>query len=107
MERTFEKVAGELDGGLPAGPAWHRSLLDSMALDLPKIRPPVLGTRTVNDLAEFLRFRHLLGNLYGYELDWSRLKALLARLPETWQTVRRELDRFLAFLDAGSDGSSG
>lgn len=78
IERIFEKVAPELNGGVPAGPAWHRDLLDSMSLDLPGVRPPVLSGATAAALAEYLRFRHLYRNLYGFELDWARLAPLVA-----------------------------
>lgn len=46
-EHIFEKVATEVDGGVPAGAAWHRELLESMALDLPGLRPPVVSVDTV------------------------------------------------------------
>ena len=36
IERIFEKIAPELNGGVPAGSAWHRELLESMALDIPR-----------------------------------------------------------------------
>lgn len=64
-EHVFEKISTELDGGIPGGGAWHRELLESMALDLPTLRPPVLTVRTVRLLEEFLRFRHLFRNVYG------------------------------------------
>lgn len=41
IEHLFERIAPELNGGLPAGPSWHRELLDDMTLDLPGVRPPV------------------------------------------------------------------
>ncbi len=103
IEHLFEKIAPELNGGLPAGASWHRELLENMALDLPGVRPPVLGSETVHALGEFLRFRHLFRNLYGFKLEWTRIRSLLDRLPETWKAVEADLDRFLAFLDAAGD----
>jgi hypothetical protein len=102
MERIFEKIAPELNGGIPAGSAWHRELLESMALDLPTIRPPVIGRDTLRILGEYLRFRHLFRNVYGFELEWVRLQPLLARLPKAWVTFQTDLLRFLEFLDDGS-----
>jgi hypothetical protein len=100
IERVFEKVAPELNGGVPAGAAWHRELLRNMTLDLPGVRPPVLAVGTARALEEFLRFRHLFRNVYGFELDWARLPALLPRVPVVWDATREDLDRFLSFLDA-------
>jgi hypothetical protein len=71
-------------------------------LDLPSLRPPVLTGNGVRALEEFLRFRHLFRNVYGFELEWDRLKPLLCRMPATWSVVRADLNAFLAFLDAGA-----
>lgn len=100
-ERIFEKIAPELNGGVPGGPAWHRELLQNMTLDLPGIRPHVISGRTAQLFAEFLRFRHLFRNLYGFELEWPRLRSLVARLPEAWGALEGDLQGFLRFLDAG------
>lgn len=102
IEHVFERLAPELNGGLPAGSAWHRELLSNMTLDLPGIRPPVIRIETAQALEEFLRFRHLFRNLYGFELDWPRLHRLLERLPRAWAAVDADLERFLAFLDAAA-----
>lgn len=99
-EHIFEKVATEVDGGVPAGAAWHRELLESMALDLPGLRPPVVTTGTARALEEFLRFRHLFRNAYGFELEWQRIKPLLGRAPGVWSTLDTDVKTFLSFLDA-------
>jgi hypothetical protein len=102
IEHVFETVAPELNGGLPAGAAWHRELLTNVTLDLPGVRPPVLREETAQALDEYLRFRHLFRNVYGFELEWSRLRSLLERLPAVWGEVEADLERFLAFLDEAS-----
>ena len=43
LERMFELIAIELDGGTLGGERWHSELLNQMALDLPKVRPPRAG----------------------------------------------------------------
>jgi predicted nucleotidyltransferase len=78
-ERLFEKVASELDGGVPAGRSWHRDLLLSMTLEVPSRRPALLSDATARELEAFLRFRHLFRNVYGFELEWTRLGPLLQK----------------------------
>ncbi len=102
IERIFERIAPELNGGLPLGPAWHRELLENMTLDLPGIRPPLLRPDTARVLDEFLRFRHVFRSVYGFEIEWPKLQGLLQRLPTAWEAVRADLGRFLAFLDAAA-----
>jgi hypothetical protein len=104
-EHIFEKIASELDGGMPHGSAWHRELLESMALDLPGFRPPVISRSTVRALEEFLRFRHLFRNVYGFELDWERVKPLLVRVVGVWTALGSDVSAFLVFLDAGGRAS--
>jgi hypothetical protein len=101
-ERIFMKIAPELNGGVPAGVSWHRELLDNMALDLPGIRPALLRRETVRALEEFLRFRHLFRNVYGFELEWPRLRALARRMPAAWRLLKTDIERFLRFLTAAS-----
>jgi len=105
IERLFERIAPELNGGLPAGPSWHRSLLQEMTLELPGVRPPVLRPETARQLEELLRFRHLFRNLYGFELEWPRMRALLESLPDVWRAVDADLHTFLEFLDQSAESS--
>ncbi|MGH7859119.1 MAG: hypothetical protein ACREQY_17470 [Candidatus Binatia bacterium] len=102
IERLFETIAPELNGGIPASPSWHRELLQNMTLDLPGIRPPVVTKATAHLLGELLRFRHLFRNVYGFDLEWARLGALLGRLPVAGRALRQDVERFLAFLDEAS-----
>jgi hypothetical protein len=55
-----------------------------MTLDIPGVRPPLLRRETAHVLDEFLRFRHLFRNLYGFELEWSRVQSLPKALPTAW-----------------------
>jgi len=97
-EKIFELVAVSLDGGLPEGPRWHRRLLDAMALDLPGLRPPAISPATLLELEEYLRFRHLFRNVYGFELDWPRVRPLLIRLPGLHRRLVADLEELLQLL---------
>ena len=101
-ERIFAKIAPELNGGVPAGLSWHRELLDNMAIELPGISPAVIRRETARTLDEFVRFRHLFRNVYGFELEWPRLRALARRVPKAWRLLNADIERFLSFLDAAA-----
>jgi len=36
-ERIFEKIAGDLNGGVPTTHDWHKRILQNMMIDIPKI----------------------------------------------------------------------
>ena len=40
VERVFERIALELDGGLPRGADWHNQLLNRMEVEVEGVRPP-------------------------------------------------------------------
>lgn len=98
LEKIFEAIAEEMEGGVPAGLQWHRALLDDMATALPGVRPAVLRRETARSLDDYLRFRHLFRNIYGYELSWDRLRPLLEALPEVSREVFADLRRFAGTL---------
>jgi hypothetical protein len=88
VERIFIRIAEELDGGVPRGEQWHRQLLQDMSLELPEIRPAVISTETAERLGDYLRFRHVFRNVYGFVLDATRLKPLE-------ENFNRAVDAFL------------
>lgn len=97
-ERVLETIANTLDGAIPEGRAWHRDLLTQMTLDLPDIRPPVLTAETAQALDEYLRFRHVVRNVYAFHLENEKVAPLVMHLRATFQPLRVELETFTRFL---------
>ena len=101
-ERVFLRIARELNGGVPRGEQWHRDLIDSMALEIPGVRPAVVDRGLGDVLGEYLRFRHVFRNVYGGVLDAERMASLERRLPETLAAFRERVGAFVAWmLDRG------
>lgn len=99
LERIFEFIASELDGGKLGGADWHRELLKQMVLDIPKVRPPVLGKEAAASLDEYRKFRHRIRNIYAVELDPVLMANLLDPLKKNWDQIRSDLLDFLVFLE--------
>ncbi|NOZ05199.1 MAG: hypothetical protein GXP41_02440 [Chloroflexi bacterium] len=97
-EKVFRRIALEVDGSLPAGPDWHLQLLLRMASPLRDARPAVINEDLKNRLGEYLRFRHLIRNIYGFELQWDRCHDLLYDLPDLFSDLSSQLQRFQQFL---------
>lgn len=99
IERIFERVARELNGGIPVGEDWHRELLYDMALSIEKVRPAVTTERLKQILNKYLKFRHLFRNIYGFELNWERMKFLVEELSDTLRSFEKEISVFCKFLE--------
>lgn len=101
-ERVFEMLAREMDGGLPAGPTWHRDLLAQMALAVQGVRPAVIRSETAAGLEEYLRFRHLVRNLYTWNFEADKLAELVSRLEAVVDDLQTDLTHFGRYLQAAS-----
>ncbi|MEW6328436.1 MAG: hypothetical protein AB1487_12750 [Thermodesulfobacteriota bacterium] len=99
IERIFEKIAEDVNGGVPASYDWHKRLLKTMSLEITDVRPPVISKETAKLLHEFLAFRHVVRNIYGFELDSERLTRLIEKSKEVFGRFKQDLQDFLQFLD--------
>ncbi|MGB9859553.1 MAG: hypothetical protein ACPLQP_06425 [Moorellaceae bacterium] len=53
-----------------------------------------MSQETFTYLDEYRKFRHLVRNIYGFNLIPERLEPLLARLPQVDQRFREEIEAF-------------
>lgn len=98
-ERIFQTVAAELNGAVPTGFDWHRRLLERMSIAW-QGRPALLAPASAEQLREYLAFRHVVRNIYGFELDIERIARLVERYPLVWGQVEADVERFTAWLGA-------
>lgn len=99
LERAFEQIATNVDETMPSGRNWHRDLLRQMAEECSTVRPAVLSSYTRDLLEEYLRFRHLVRNIYAFEFDPVRLGRLVEELDQVYELISREMEAFAFFLD--------
>lgn len=99
LERILENVAIQIDGELPKGQSWHKELLHQMSDDIPDVRPPVFSKQFIPQIDEFLRFRHLVRNLYADYLEPNRVGKLVVLLTTVWPQLQNELNSFATFLE--------
>ncbi len=98
-EKIFEIIAEELNGGPPAGDAWHKRLLHTMTLEVKGIRPSVISNALYDDLLKFLGFRHVVRQAYGFQLDEDKLNDLESIFEKTWKRFSKEIKKFCGFLE--------
>lgn len=99
LERIFQQIGATVDGNIPGGNDWHRKLLQQMQKEFPELRPPVLSVATATLLDEFLRFRHVLRNIYAFHFDPERIAHLIEQMRPAWASARSELLAFALFLE--------
>ena len=98
VERCLLLISRVINGGTPSqGEGWHRRLLERMAMATSQ-RPAVLGECSQKGLQEYLRFRHLVRNLYADELRPEPIELLLEQLPLLWQELESDLREFRSWL---------
>ncbi len=99
MERLFEVLAGELDKNRPAGPQWHRDLLTQMTLPIPRLRPAIISSEAATALIDYLEFRHVVQNVYTFNLKTEMVVELVGGLRRAFDLTRRDLVTFINFLE--------
>jgi hypothetical protein len=97
-ERIFNLIAAEVNGATPHEPDWHKRLLNQVALDIDPIRPAIISQQTHSDLSELLRFRHIVRNIYGFELSPDRITHLIDHTMRLYPRFSNEIGAFLEFL---------
>ncbi len=100
LERLFELVARQVDDASPQGSNWHTELLAQMAAPVSGIRPAVISEGLLGRLDRYRGFRHVVRNVYTYNLDLELVGLLVGGLPETVRLLGAELNAFADLLDA-------
>lgn len=98
VESILERVSRQIEGSLPIGADWHKSLLDSATLEIPGVRPALLEKDTARDLHELRGFRHFLRHAYAVELDEVELLRHRETTARLTVTGVRDIRRVVAWL---------
>lgn len=103
VEEIFARIARDLDESLPKGAQWHLALLSQMTWSVSEIRPPVISSETRRCLDDYRGFRHVVRNVYTFNLVPSKIRKLVDDLPACHQRLTIDLEMFCAFLELAQD----
>lgn len=98
-ERIFKKVAIDINGGYEDIEKWHKALLFKMTIPIKGLRPPVISEELAAELDEYLAFRHVFRNIYGFELKGERIGYLAKKFNKISGRFIKEIKDFLSFLE--------
>jgi hypothetical protein len=102
LEKLFEAVARQVEETAPRGPNWRSELLAQMAAPVSEVRPAVISEDLRARLDAYRGFRHVVRNVYTYNLDPNQIAYLVEGLPAVMAMLSTELTAFADFLDAVS-----
>ena len=96
--KSLERLNVELTPLLPAPQS------PEPASEIPGVRTAAISQALAEELDDFLRFRHLFRNVYGFQLRWAKFSALAKKMGPILQRFREEIEAFLKFLCALEKG---
>ena len=99
LESLFLQIARRLDHNVPQGEGWQAQLLKQMRLES-KMRPALISDFDVDFLDELRRFRHLVRNVYAFNLLPDRIEPLVQQVAEKWPKLRSELTAFEGYISS-------
>jgi hypothetical protein len=105
VEQVFEDIARSLEGGVPTGATWHQALLLQMSAEVASVRPAGITATTRQRLDEYRSFRHIVRNVYTFNLRPARWLELVGGLRACRTQVNADLTAFAAFLDGATHAS--
>jgi hypothetical protein len=92
-------VATDINGGHEDLERWHKALLFKMTVPIKGVRPALLSEELAADLDEYLSFRHLFRNSYGFELKGEGISYLARKFDPVAKKFFNETKKFLSLLD--------
>ncbi|MCM1983013.1 nucleotidyltransferase domain-containing protein [Lyngbya confervoides] len=99
VERILKQIAQTIDRSVPDTADWHRQLLRQMAAPVRPVRPAVLRSETLAMLNDYCSFRHVVRNIYSFNLNLDRVDQLAAALPTCLTVLQADLEHFISTLE--------
>lgn len=100
IEHIFEDIARTLEKSIPASAEWHMDLLTQMAGEIEGVRPAVISRESRACLDEYRGLRHVVRNVYAFNLRSARLHELTTGLKDCFDRVQKELLALAEFLES-------
>ena len=94
IENLFKRIVISIDKSLPQGDAWHRQLLETIAVKI-VARDAVVSRLLLDKLSQYLAFRHVFRHAYSFDLRWEKMAWLVLNVRPTLEQVELELTLFL------------
>jgi|SRR5579872_437543 len=105
LEDLFKQIAKSFENHIENLNHYHKELLVRMNTEIPKIRPAILSSHSINLLDKVRAFRHFIRHAYDCELDVKELQLIQKRLKSEYSNVEKDLQHFRVFIKKLSDAT--
>lgn len=94
IEKIFLTIAKEIDNNVPIESKWHKLLLTQM-LKQNDNRNWNISKELMDDLEEYLAFRHFYRHAYSFQLNWNKLSQISENIVSVWEKVKNEINELI------------
>jgi len=98
-ERVFRRIIADINGGFVQSESWHKELLYRMTIEIKGIRPQIISEDLAAELDDYLSFRHVFRNIYGFELKGERLDRLVGKFERVSKDFRDQIVEFMRKME--------
>jgi len=78
----------------PNSNKWHMEMLDKAFISENE-RKQIFCNGIKERMEEYMKFRHFVRHMYGFQLEWERMEGLLAGINDFWETIKENINDFL------------
>jgi hypothetical protein len=103
FENYFLRIAKFFENNLGSS-AWHKELVDRMALHIEDMRPALLKREDLFVFHELRGFRHLFRNIYQSSLNVEKLLSINEKVPTATTVLKSAHTRFVDALGTVAAG---
>ena len=89
IENILKQILKAKNTEIPKSDTWHKDILNLSATQ------KIISEKLIDELFEYLTFRHFFVHAYGFMLAEDHLKDLSNNIPNVWNKFLSEIERFL------------
>src|SRR5437870_13115138 len=98
LEDLFKQIAKSFENHIEKLETFHKELLLRMNIEIPKMRPAVLSTKSLLLLDKIRSFRHFIRHAYDCELDVEQLRLIQRSMEQEFSGVLQDLQSFHGYV---------
>ena len=87
IENILKQILKAKNTEIPKSDTWHKDILNLSATQ------KIISEKLIDELFEYLTFRHFFVHAYGFMLDEAHLEVLENNIPEIWLRFTKEIEK--------------